>query len=211
MKLSIVRAGLAMTLFAGAATAQGPGGPGGPGPDGPPMAGGRTAEQFLAHVGELGLSDAQVTRLAAIARRSEARRVAQRSAMDSMRARAMAAPADSAARAARRASLRATMERMRDQNQADLRDALAVLTPDQQAKAWQIRGAGARGPGMRGGAMRRGTRGMRGAGRGMRPGRAAGPRDGGRTPGPRPDAGPRQFRDGGRGTAPARPPVDSGR
>lgn len=191
MKMSIVRAGLAMTLVAGAlAGAQGPGGPGGmpgSGPEGRPMAGGRAAEQFLARVGELGLSDAQVTRLAAIARRSETRRVAQRAAMDSMRTRAMAAPADSAARAARRASMRATMERWRDQNQADLRDALAVLTPDQQAKAWQHRDAGMRG-------MGRGRPGMRGEGRGMRrPGRDFGPGPEGRPQRPRRPESDRQL------------------
>lgn len=198
MKMSIVRTGLAMTLVAGAmAGAQGPGGPGGPGgmpargPEGRPLAGARAAEQFLARVGALGLSDAQVTRLAAIARRSEARRVAQRAAMDSMRTRARAAPADSAARAARRASMRATMERWREQNQADLRDALAVLTPDQQAKAWQLRDAGMRGAG-------RGRPGMRGEGRGMRrPGRAFGP---GRGVGPGPE---------GRPQGPRRPESDS--
>ena len=33
---------------------------------------------------------------------------------------------------------RAAMEKERDANHADLRDALALLTPDQQASAWEI-------------------------------------------------------------------------
>src|SRR4051812_46201099 len=58
-----------------------------PGP-GPGMAAGRTgpdvAEQLLARTGELKLSDQQVTRLAAIARRSADRRQAMRRSMDSL-------------------------------------------------------------------------------------------------------------------------------
>ena len=174
MRLPILRTGLALSLVAGAAvSAQGPGAPMGPRPDGPMPA--RAAEQFLARVGELQLTDAQVTRLAAIARRGAARREAQRASFDSMRTRMLnAPPADSAARAARRASMQATMDRVRDQNQADLRDALAVLTPDQQAKAWQFRAGGRMG-------MRRMREGMR---RGARPRDGAGPARG-RDDGPR--------------------------
>ena len=65
---------------------------------------------FLAHAGDLQLTDQQVVRLAAIARRaSERRRVAP-----------------------------ATMDSARSAAHADLRDALAVLTPDQQASAWEM-------------------------------------------------------------------------
>lgn len=191
MKTSIVRTAMALTLAGGSVLmAQGPGGPGGhgmgmgmamgaqPGTRGP-----RAAEFFLAHVGELQLTDAQVTRLAAIARRAETRRQAQRAAMDSMRNRMMAnSPADSAARAARRATMqstmRSTMERAREQHQADLRDALAVLTADQQARAWQLRGprdrgfragrrGAARGQGVGQGRMRHDGAGLRRRGMGI--------------------------------------------
>jgi hypothetical protein len=37
-------------------------------------------------------------------------------------------------------ALRAEAERQRDQRHADLREALGVLTPDQQATAWELRG-----------------------------------------------------------------------
>jgi hypothetical protein len=124
--------------------------------------GGAGAEFFLAQTGELRLTDAQVVRLAAIARRSADRRRAMRASMDSVApARRAGARLDSASRAARMRAMeqmRARFERERDQGSADLRDALAVLTPDQQATAWQMvarRGpAGARGA--RGDRFRRG-------------------------------------------------------
>lgn len=124
--------------------AQGPGEPMmnrgmGPGAAPPPA-----ARFLLAHTGELNLTDAQVVKLAAIERRAEARRVTTRTAMDSMRARFMAQgmPADSAARAARHNVMMSTMQanqtKMREGQQADLREAVAVLTADQQAKVWQL-------------------------------------------------------------------------
>ena len=216
MKMSIVRTAMALTLAGGSVlAAQGPGGPGAPGGQGmgmgaQPAGAPRTAEYFLAHVGELQLTDAQVTRLAAIARRAESRRQAQRTAMDSMRSRMMAnPPADSAARAARRtmmqSTMRSTMERTREQQQADLRDALAVLTPDQQARAWQLRGPrdGGMRPGQRGAGRGRpaGQRRMRDGGPGMGRGRGAGPMRG-------PGAG-RVGGQGGPGGMPGRPPMDS--
>lgn len=120
-----------------------------------PFGGARAAETFLARTGELGLTDAQVTRLAAIARRSETRRVALRAQLDSNRRRLETTPVDTAARRQFRDRMRTTLDREQDQGQLDLRDALAVLNADQQAKAWQLganRGRG--GPGMRGGGMR---------------------------------------------------------
>ena len=134
-----------------------PGGMGGRGPVDDP------AQYLLAQTGELNLTDAQVTRLAAIARRSAERRRAFRAQMDSMR------PAqgftggrpDSAARAQMRQrfeQMRPAMQRLRDQSQADRRDAIAVLTPDQQARAWERIATSGR--------MQRG-----GMGRGFRPGR----------------------------------------
>jgi hypothetical protein len=96
---------------------------------------------LLSHTGELKLTDAQVTRLAGIARRSAERRRALRAQMDSIRPElARGERPDSATRARMRQrfdQLRPQMERLRTQSQADRRDAIAVLTPDQQAQAWE--------------------------------------------------------------------------
>jgi Spy/CpxP family protein refolding chaperone len=174
---SSIRSSVALLSLAAAATlsAQTPGSPL-PGPNGPPPAGGRggSAQFMLAHTGELDLTDAQVVKLAAIARRSEARRRAGRAAMDSARTRfgPQSAPADSSARRQFRDRMRSDFTRLRDQAQVDQRDAIAVLTADQQARAWNMvsargRGMGAEG-GMKGG-MGRGMGGGRGGmGRGMR-------------------------------------------
>jgi hypothetical protein len=128
----------------------------GQGPDGPgfppgvvmrgPAGGGRTAEFLLGHVGELQLTDAQVVRLAAIARRAEARRRSLQATMDSMRTRITPRP-DSMRRERRPVppefeAARRNMEQMREQEHADLRDAITVLTPDQQAMAWEMVSAG---------------------------------------------------------------------
>lgn len=110
---------------------------------------GRGPEFFLARTGELGLTDAQVVRLAAIARRSAERRRAMRASMDSLGAR-RGARGDSGARAARMREMdqmRARFEREREQVRTDMRDALAVLTAEQQAMAWEMTGRG--GPGGR--------------------------------------------------------------
>jgi hypothetical protein len=137
--------------------------------------GGGVAQQFLAHTGDLNLTDQQVVRLAAIARREHQRRSATRAAIDSARALRMRQPRDSMRPMAPRFD-QAAAERARGQRQADLRDALAVLSPDQLATAWQTiasRGRGrAGGPGMmmRGGRGAPGTPGARGA-RGARGGR----------------------------------------
>lgn len=117
------------------------------GPDAGP--GGRGAEFFLARTGELRLTDAQVVRLAAIARRSAERRRAMRVSMDSVGARRRLR-GDSADRAARQREIeqiRARFDRDREQARADMRDALAVLTAEQQAMAWEMTGRG--GPGGR--------------------------------------------------------------
>lgn len=96
---------------------------GGP-PPGPPMGPPPpAADLLLGHTGELKLSDPQVVRLAAISRRAAERR-------ESLRPAAGQRP--DAAR------MRQQHEQMRDQDRADLRDALAVLTPDQQARAWEM-------------------------------------------------------------------------
>lgn len=123
------------------------------------------AEYFLARSAQLGLTDQQVVQLAAIARRAESRREAARENMPMMPGMRMGPgtgmgpgarmtpraegrqPADSAARAAARQArseamqrVRAAMTEMRAQREADLRDAIAVLTPEQQATAWRTRG-----------------------------------------------------------------------
>src|SRR5438552_17012766 len=60
----------------------------------------RGAEFLLAHTGELQLTDAQVVRLAAIARRTEARRNAMRTSLESIRPKIAVRP-DSARRGER--------------------------------------------------------------------------------------------------------------
>jgi hypothetical protein len=101
---------------------------------------------LLAHTGELELTDAQVVRLAAIARRAEGRRRSLRASMDSVRARfGDRAPADSAARRQMRDRFRTDIDRLREQQRADQRDAIAVLTPDQQARAWDFAASRGRG------------------------------------------------------------------
>jgi len=115
-------------------------GPGGPGRGGASPIG-ATADFLLAHTGDLALTDAQVVRLAAISRRTDARRKAMIARMDSARA-AAPAPGDSARPRGRGprpgAPPSAELQRARDQMHADVRDAIAVLTPDQQASAWMM-------------------------------------------------------------------------
>jgi Spy/CpxP family protein refolding chaperone len=148
-------------------------------------AGAPAAKMLLAHTGELDLTDAQVVKLAAISRRVEARRRSLRASMDSARSRfgtQRPSAADSAARRQFRDRMRADLDRVREQSKTDQRDAIAVLTADQQARAWELvanRGGG-RARGMqRGGGMQRGMR------------------QGGRRPRAmaRPGVGPRGFRD----------------
>ncbi|PYP77837.1 MAG: hypothetical protein DMD35_13445 [Gemmatimonadetes bacterium] len=92
---------------------------------------------LLAHTADLKLSDQQVTRLAAITRRAADRRQAAMRAMDSLATRRMRS--DSAGRGpGAPPAMRAEAERLRDQRHADLREALGVLTPDQQATAWEL-------------------------------------------------------------------------
>jgi Spy/CpxP family protein refolding chaperone len=205
MKRLILTTVVALTATAAVVGAQGTGRRFGPRPM--PGAGGPgagptedPAEFLLSHTGELTLTDAQVTRLAAIARRSADRRRALRTQLDSMRPNFTPGERpDSAARARMRQrfeQMRPQMDRMREQSLADRRDAIAVLTPDQQAQAWDRvsrmgRGGGGRGMGRgfagpRGGRMRGGVVGPRG---GMR-GQGFGPRG----PMRRNDAGPQDDR-----------------
>ena len=213
MNRSIITAVVALAATAAVVGAQGPRRGFGPGPmPGPrgmgPGAGQRgaapaqnPAEFLLSHTGEFKLTDAQVTRLAAISRRAADRRRAMRTQLDSMRssfARGDQRP-DSAARAAMRQrmeQMRPQIDRMREQSQNDRRDAIAVLTPDQQAQAWERMATMGRG-GMRG-EMRRGFAGARGprmrgsvgGPRGARPRQGFGPR----RAMPRDNAGPQDDR-----------------
>ena len=132
-----------------------PGGPGRMGARGPGMrggpgaAGGGIASMLLAHTAQLKLTDTQLSRLAAIARRTDDRHKAMRASMDSLmranRPQPGATPTDR--RPVMGDQNRAAMAKMRDQERTDLRDALAVLTVDQQADAWMMRGAGPIGAG----------------------------------------------------------------
>lgn len=165
--------GRAGTPQGGIGRAGGPPGPGGmrggsrggPGVD--------AASMLLARTGELKLTDAQVGRLAAVARRASERRASLRSTGDSLRTAAIRARAtDTTRRAGLREpapAVRSMMERAQEGAHADLRDALAVLTPDQQATAFEMMARA----GNRGGAGMREGRGMRRGG-GMREGRRPG-------------------------------------
>ena len=186
--------------------AQGPGGrrpsPGPRPAPGVPGGGGAIddpAEFLLSQTGELRLTDAQVTRLAAIARRSADRRRTLRSQMDSLRSqRTPGERPDSAARAQMRQrfeQMRPARDRLREQSQADRRDAIAVLTPDQQAQAWEriARSGRPGGAGFRGrgdGPGRAGFR-ARPMPRGFGPRRMGPPSDDARSPAERRRPGPR--------------------
>ena len=195
MRRSAILPLLALALAMPAA-AQGPGampqrGPDG-GPGGPPMGPGpgpQAAEMLLAQTGELKLTDAQVVRLAAIARRAAERRQAMRASLEANRPAAGRQQPPSEAEMQR---VRQAMEQAREQQRADLRDALAVLTPDQQAMAFE-RLAAHRGPG--GPGQMQGMRGMqrREGGRPGAPGdvrerRPAPPGQGAPPPPPQPGA-----------------------
>jgi hypothetical protein len=101
----------------------------------PAMMAAPAVDMFLSQTGALQLTDAQVVRLAAIARRAEDRRRAFRTRLDSLRPRR--APGDTARRE-RMMPPADLMEREHEASHADLRDALAVLTADQQARAWEM-------------------------------------------------------------------------
>ena len=122
--------------------------PGGPNMRQPGPPAGGLASMLLAHTAELKLTDQQLPRLAAIARRTEDRHRAMRTTMDSM-ARVNRPQGDPSQQMGSRAmpdAMRAMMERARDQERGDVRDALAVLTLDQVADAWIMRGPGGPGP-----------------------------------------------------------------
>jgi len=129
------------------------GGPGGPG-GGPPLG----AELLLANTGRLKLTDQQVVRLAAIARRAHQRREAARARTDSVRASAQAAPGVARDRRPLRGAEGGSPEEASAQARAELAEAIGVLTPEQQALAWEIVSGGGR-RGTRPDALPPGTRG----------------------------------------------------
>jgi hypothetical protein len=153
-----------VTLTAATIAAQAPGTP--PAPMGGARGGAPSgnAQMLLARSAELGLTDAQIVKLAAIARRAEARRNTMRAALDSGRTR-FTGPGDSTARRQFAQRMQTDMAKERDQSRVDLRDAITVLTPDQQAKAWEMNSQ----RGMRGGRGVGGGRGVARAPRGPRP------------------------------------------
>ncbi|MEO7458064.1 MAG: Spy/CpxP family protein refolding chaperone [Gemmatimonadaceae bacterium] len=196
-------AGAAMLVAGSTLSAQQPmraqAGPGGGGMG--PMAG---ASFLLSHTGELQLTDQQVVRLAGIARREGSRRKAM---MDTMMRNggAMAMRRDTAGPRRPDPQMMARMTQARDQMRNDLKEAITVLTPDQQAQAWtMVAGRGGKrrmGGGARGGAaagmmdrqggQREGRRG------GMRPGGGAGAGAGAGAGGVRPNGlGPARGRVG---------------
>ena len=184
--------------------------PGGPG-DGGPMAG---ASFLLAHTGELQLTDQQVTRLAVIARREGAQRRGMMTMADSMRrAHVATARRDSAGRRRREIppQLMARLTQAQEQRKTNLRDAIAVLTPDQQAEAWQMVAGRGRMP--RGGMGRARMGGARARGQGGPPPEGVGPqggRDGGARggrPGVAPGRGGMGGAIGGQRGRPARPGI----
>ena len=101
------------------------------------------ASMFLAHTGDLQLSDAQVTRLAAIARRSETRQKAMHAHMDSamtaMQQKVeVARDGNGAPRAAMMMRMPMPSEADRKAQHDDDREAFSVPTPDQLATAWEM-------------------------------------------------------------------------
>ncbi len=97
---------------------------------------------FLALTGELQLTDGQVTKLAAIARRTEERHKAMHASFDSLHARGgPPMRGDSAERNAHHGMMMGAFQKAHDAEHADLRDAIAVLNPDQLAKVWETMAA----------------------------------------------------------------------
>jgi hypothetical protein len=92
----------------------------------------------LARTGTLQLTDQQVVKLAAIARRAADRHKAMRASFDSLHAQLHRGDSTMRHHEGPPPQLRAAIEKERDAMHADLRDAIAVLTPEQQAHAWEL-------------------------------------------------------------------------
>ena len=110
---------------------------GGPG-RGPASPISATADFLLAHTGDLALTDAQVVRLAAISRRTDARHKAMQARFDSARTANRPAPGDTTRPRRPVGPPPEDLRRTHDQARTDIRDAIVVLTPDQQATAWMM-------------------------------------------------------------------------
>ena len=95
-------------------------------------------EFLLARTGTLQLTDQQVVKLAAIARRAADRHKAMRASFDSLHAQFRRGDSAQRHREGPPSQFRAAMEKEHDAMHTDLRDAIAVLTPDQQAHAWEL-------------------------------------------------------------------------
>jgi hypothetical protein len=95
-------------------------------------------EFLLARTGTLQLTDQQVVKLAAIARRAADRHKAMRASFDSLHAQFRRGDSAQRHREGPPSQFRAAMEREHDALHADLRDAIVVLTPEQQAHAWEL-------------------------------------------------------------------------
>jgi hypothetical protein len=104
------------------------------------------ASMFLGHAGQLQLNDSQVTRLAAIARRSAARQQAMHARMDSAMTAARSregmqmsrdGASDGAAMMMMMSMPMQTSAERAAQHEDD-RDAFSVLTADQLATAWEM-------------------------------------------------------------------------
>jgi hypothetical protein len=108
---------------------------------GPGMPGAPAVDMLLAQTGPLQLTDAQVVKLAAIARRADDRHRVLRTRLDSLLPRRVPGERDSTARPPRSGLPTDLFEREREASHNDLRDALAVLSPDQQARAWEMMAA----------------------------------------------------------------------
>ncbi|HEY9226103.1 MAG TPA: hypothetical protein VIP11_05620 [Gemmatimonadaceae bacterium] len=98
------------------------------------------ASMFLAHTGELQLSDAQVTKLAAIARRAESREKAMRTRMDSMMVRGKTEANGDGGDEMMMVRMRMFMPSDADRRamHEDNREAFTIVTADQLATAWEL-------------------------------------------------------------------------
>lgn len=100
------------------------------------------ASMLLGHTGELQLTDAQVTRLASIARRAEARQKAMRARMDSamVTMREHAERRDGGPGTSMAMVMRTPVVSDADwkAQHEDDKEAFSVVTPDQMATAWEM-------------------------------------------------------------------------
>lgn len=99
------------------------------------------ASMFLGHTGDMQLTDAQVTRLAAIARRSEARHKAMHARMDSMvvmRGQSEQSEDGGGARFSMMMRVPVPTEAERKAQHEDDREAFAVPSADQLATVWEL-------------------------------------------------------------------------